>query len=112
MDSVTIFGAKYLFVAVVLIYILIWAQANKKIRIELIASAITSGIIAAIADKIGGKLYYDPRPFVSHHLHPLIAHAADNGFPSEHTLFSMTLASVIFFYRPRWGILAMVIALL
>src|SRR5437868_2048548 len=106
MDFVIKFCAKYLFVAVVLIWLLVWAQSSKKNRIRLVVSSITAGIIAIVLDKISAKLFYDPRPFVAHQLKPLIAHAADNGFPSEHTLFSATLAAVLFFYRPRLAVLA------
>jgi undecaprenyl-diphosphatase len=37
----------------------------------------------------------DPRPFTQG-VHPLFPHAADNGFPSEHALFSFTLAFLSF----------------
>lgn len=111
MDSIIIFGAKYLFILVVLLLIITWLQANKKLKKEILTAAVMAGIIAVILDKICSKIYYDPRPFVSHNLHPLVAHAADNGFPSEHTLFSITLATIVFFYRPKLGVLAFAVAL-
>ncbi|MGH7157096.1 MAG: phosphatase PAP2 family protein [Candidatus Saccharimonadales bacterium] len=111
MDSLIIFCGKYLFVALPLLVLLAWAQANKKYKIELPVAVIIAGIIAVILDKLGSKLYYDPRPFVTHHLKPLIAHAADNGFPSEHTIFTITLATVLIFYRPKLGTLAFIIGL-
>lgn len=72
---------------------------------------VIAGVLAVILDKLGGMLYYDPRPFVSRHITPLITHAADNGFPSEHTVFTMTLSAVLIFYRRRLGILSFVLAL-
>lgn len=111
MDSLIIFGAKYLFIAVVLLWILAWLQAGRAHKKQIAAATAIAVIVAAILDKIGSKLYYDPRPFVSQHLHPLINHAADNGFPSEHTLFSMTLAAAIFFFRPKVGLAAAAVAL-
>jgi undecaprenyl-diphosphatase len=63
-------------------------------------------------DKLGSKLYYDPRPFVTHAVKPLVAHTADNGFPSEHTLFSFTFAIVIFLFRRKLGWLALALGLL
>ena len=112
MHSLIIFGAKYLFVAVILLWLIAWLQAGRRLKMHMVSSTIIGLIIAAILDKIGDKLYYDPRPFVTHHIQPLVAHAADNGFPSEHTLFSATLAAAIFFYRPRYGILTFIIALI
>lgn len=112
MDSVIIFCAKYLFIAVVLLYLLALIQASRKHQRALIISLIVAGIIAIILDKLAGKLYYDPRPFVSHNLKPLIQHSADNGFPSEHTAFSMTIGILLSFYRRRLGGLAVLIALI
>jgi len=111
MDAIIVFCAKYLFAAVALLYLLALIQASRKHQRALVLAFIISGIIAVILDKLGGKVYYDPRPFVSQHLTPLIQHSADNGFPSEHTVFSMTTALLLTFYRRRLGAAAIVIAL-
>jgi undecaprenyl-diphosphatase len=111
MDSIIIFCAKYLFVAVTLIFIYAWLVAPRRYKWETAWAAIFAGFLALIFKEAASKFYYDPRPFVSHHLHPLIAHAPDNGFPSEHTIFCITLASVLFFYRPKLGVLAFLIGL-
>ncbi len=57
-------------------------------------------------------LYYDPRPFVAQHIHPLFAHAADNGFPSDHAALTMFLAVCVLFYSRLWGGALVVNALL
>ena len=112
MDNLIIFGAKYLFVVVVLIYGLALWQASPKHRKQLLVGLVVAGIIAVILDKIGGKLFYDPRPFVTHHIKPLVAHSADNGFPSEHTILTFAIGSLIAAFRPKLGGLALVLALL
>jgi undecaprenyl-diphosphatase len=112
MDNLIIFCAKYLFIIVVLLFLLAWAQAGKKHKLEMALAIITAGVIAVILDKLSSKLYYDPRPFVTHHLKPLVTHAADNGFPSEHTLFTITLSTVLIFYRPKLAKLSFALALL
>ncbi len=112
MDSLIIFGAKYLFIFIILIVLIAWLQAGSKLKKEMFLVGLLAGIIAVALDKLSSKLYYDSRPFVTHNIKPLIAHAADNGFPSEHTLFSFTLAAVIFFYRPRLGMAAAIVALM
>lgn len=109
MDQIIIFCAKYLFVAILLLFIVAWLQASKTHKKQLLLTVIIAVIIAAILDKLGGKLYYDPRPF-THGIKPLITHSADNGFPSEHTLFSMTIAGVIALYRRRLGGIALAVA--
>ncbi len=70
-------------------------------RWQLAAAVVIAGVIALALSKIAGALYYHPRPFVVQHIKPLIPHASDNGFPSEHTLLAMTLGTVVYYYRPR-----------
>jgi len=41
---------------------------------------------------------------VTEHVAPPFAHAADNGFPSDHTLLSMFLAARVFWYSRRWSV--------
>lgn len=106
MDSLIIFGAKYLFIIVVLIFCAAWLLAPRKTKVNMAVAIVLAAIIAGILDKLTSKLFYDPRPFVTHHITPLVSHAADNGFPSEHTLFTFVIATVLYFYRPRLGILA------
>ena len=112
MDSVIIFGAKYLFVAALVIYVLAIAQASPKHRKALVLTLISAGILAVIMDKLAGKLYYDPRPFVTHNVKPLVSHSADNGFPSEHTILTATLSAALIYYRRRLGAASFLIALL
>jgi len=49
---------------------------------------------------------------VSHHLLPLIPHAADNGFPSDHALLAAFLAFTMFLYSRRASLLLLIIAVL
>jgi undecaprenyl-diphosphatase len=112
MHSLIIFGAKYLILAVVLLWIMAWLQASRHHKKQLVWAAITAVILAAILDKIASKIYYDPRPFTTHHIQPLVSHVADNGFPSEHTLFGVTVAVALIFYRPKLGSAALILALI
>lgn len=112
MDSIIIFCAKYLFLAVILILVFTWLKEGKNKKIELMTATVTAGILAYVLMKIAGHLYYDPRPFVTQHIKPLVAHGADNGFPSEHTVFTMTLTSVIYFYNKHLGYIAVIITLI
>jgi undecaprenyl-diphosphatase len=57
-----------------------------------------AGTIALV--KIAGTLFVEPRPFVVEHLHPLVAHAPDNAFPSDH-LAACGLACAYLFVRSR-----------
>ena len=81
-----VFCAKYLFVVppLLLLYAL-WRADNATRRQTILRGLIALGVAGGLA-KGGGALYDEPRPFAALHLVPLIPHAADNGFPSDHTL--------------------------
>lgn len=110
MDQAIIFGGKYLFLTVPIIFIVAWIQSGKKQKKQLTLALVLAILLAGILDKIAGKLFYDTRPFVTQGIKPLIQHSADNGFPSEHTLFCFTIATIIFFYRRNLGIVALIIS--
>ncbi len=97
--------AKYFYLVIVLLGVIF--VATKFIQKEkgvAMFSIITLPLILIIA-KISGIIYYDPRPFVVRHFIPLVAHAADNGFPSDHALLSFAIASVIFVYNKKIGLI-------
>src|SRR5260370_42636289 len=52
--------------------------------------------VVYILSMLGGALYYDPRPFVVGHFTPLIPHKPNNGFPSDHVLWSAATAAIVF----------------
>lgn len=112
MDTLMILFAKYLYLLIILgavIYGLF--QPREKQKSMLILTVIALPVIYMVA-KIGSHLYYDPRPFVTMHIKPLIPHAPDNGFPSDHTLISAAFASILFVFNKKWGIIAFIFALL
>lgn len=115
MDLIFIFGAKYLFVASVLIagiYFLRqpWATKRKMVIFGIIAM-VAIYVVALIA----GHVYYNARPFVVDHTTPLIPHAPDNGFPSDHVLLVSAIAAIMYVFHRRisWGlwILAILVAI-
>jgi undecaprenyl-diphosphatase len=112
MDSVVIFCAKYLFLVAILILGFVWLKATRAKKIELMGAVVITGIIAYALMKFAGWLYYDPRPFVTQHIKPLVAHGADNGFPSEHTVFTMAISTVIYCYNKQLGVAAFIITLI
>jgi undecaprenyl-diphosphatase len=101
MNSVIIFCAKYVFVLVILGLALAWLKTAKNLKVQFIAATIVAGGIAFILSRIASHLYYDPRPFVAQHVKPLIAHPADNGFPSDHALLTMTLTAITYFFNKK-----------
>ena len=110
MDALIIFCAKYLIVVSVIIAVVYVAVAPKRQRFTLflIASVVSSWVVG----KLLGFVWYDPLPFVVDHTKPLFDHVADNGFPSDHMLIATALATAVFFYNRRLGVLLGILALL
>jgi undecaprenyl-diphosphatase len=110
LQAVIVFCASYLIWVVVAAAVAFIYFA--KDRLGYIAVTLASGALAWGIAKALAALWYDPRPFVVGHFTPLIAHAADNGFPSDHALLSGVLASAVFAYDRRWGAALWLCALL
>jgi len=101
MHELIILSAKYLFLFVIAGIGVTWLLVPKDQKLKAALSIIAAGVIAVVLSRIASKLYYDPRPFVTEHVKPLIAHANDNGFPSDHALLTMTLTAIAYFYNKK-----------
>lgn len=112
MDSIIIFGAKYLYLAVVILALFYLLILPKKESSRVIVAALIALPLSYLVAKGLSALYYDPRPFVVGQFVPLIPHAPDNGFPSDHTLFVSAIAAVIFAFERRLGLALFVVAAL
>ena len=112
MSTLIIFGAKYL-IFVLIAIALVWfvRQAREKQK-QIAIFAIITLPAAYLVAKISSMFYYDPRPFVIGNSTPLISHVADNGFPSDHTLLSAAIASVVYYFDKKVGVILFVLALL
>lgn len=112
MNSLIVIVAKYfVFISVVAVGVY-WLSAKVSIKLSLGWHLIAGGILALALSVLAGHLYYDPRPFVTHHLVPLFPHAADNGFPSDHALLASFLAFTMFLYSRRAGVFLLILAVL
>ncbi len=111
-SDVIIFGAKYLYLVIVIAALVYLLLVPKKRSSEIIVAALISLPLTYIMAKCLSALYYDPRPFVVGNFVPLIPHAPDNGFPSDHTLLSAAVAAVIFSFEKRWGTALFIVAFL
>lgn len=109
---IIIYSAKYLFLVSIVIFLIYLWKTSKKNRIAIIQLTIISFPITWLTAKILSFLIFDPRPFVVDHVTPLIPHVADNGFPSDHTLITMAIASVVFAYNRKIGSVLIILALI
>jgi len=111
MDFLIIFIANYVLWFVILAALLTGYKAKRSEQIKMVRLAIIAFPLAYIIAKIGEHFYYDPRPFMVDHVKPLFPHAPGNGFPSDHTLLTMAIASVLFTYNKKLGIVFGVLSL-
>jgi len=112
LDSLVIFGAKYLlFVVVVIAFVYFLRQPSDKQKQLAVFGLITCALVFIVA-RIASQLYYDPRPFVIGHFSPLVPHVPDNGFPSDHTLLASAIATVIFYFNRKVGVALSALAVL
>lgn len=112
MDTVIAAAAQYGFVASIALAAALWLRLPRREKWELLVAGLVGGVICLGLIKLGGALFYDPRPFVTQHIAPLFAHPADNGFPSDHTVFTMFVAFSVLYYSRRWGAVLIAVSLL
>ena len=96
-DSVIAWLANYLLWVMAAGAVAYWVfRENRAGKITLAASAIIGLGLTLVFIAIAARLHTDPRPFVQNpRLHPLIAHSADNGFPSDHSAAAGLIATLI-----------------
>ena len=104
--DVTVFGAGTLIfidavAAAIALALLLYRKPGSTILRWTVAAVLTL-LLSFLGAQIAAALYNDPRPFVVGHYRPLIAHAADNGFPSDHSLLAAAIVAVVAFARWLW----------
>lgn len=112
MHSVIRVVGQYFFLISIAIVALYWLRSRRDVKVSLGWRLVAGGAVALALDDVAGRLYYDPRPFVTHQLVPIIPHAADNGFPSDHALLTAFLAFTMLLYSRRLALVLFLNALL
>jgi undecaprenyl-diphosphatase len=110
LDRFFIFGANELifitfFISLVLI--LLGGLKERKAFLFLLIGLL----IAEILIKITHIFYFEPRPYVTLNLVPLIKHVPDAAFPSEHTTMAAAVAFASFFAKSKYALLFIILML-
>lgn len=106
------FLANKLMVVSVIALILLFFTLRAKDRKALLLRIAVAGVIAVLLAKLGGFLFYNPRPFVVGHFTPYFPHGNENGFPSEHTIVAGLIAFIVLTYNRRLGYILLSIAII
>jgi undecaprenyl-diphosphatase len=115
-DTLIAWLANYLLWVMAVVAVVFWLRnENRSGKVELAASAVVGLVLTFALIKLLAHLHSDPRPFVQNpHLHPLISHSADNGFPSDHSAIAGLIATLVALRNRVWGlglaVLAIVVA--
>ena len=107
-----IFGAKYLLWVLIGMAFIWFLKQPRERQKRIIFFAITAFPVIYAVSRIVAGFYYNPRPFVVDNFTPLIPHEPNNGFPSDHTLLSAAVATVIYPLSKKVGAISWVMAIL
>ncbi|MBX4206346.1 phosphatase PAP2 family protein [Candidatus Parcubacteria bacterium] len=110
MDTLTILTAKYLIILSPLLAMYALYKAPVEKRREIVIFGAITLPLAYVLALIARHFWYDPRPFVVSGVTPLIPHAADNGFPSDHVLSAAALAAVVGYFNRKLAAILWLIA--
>ncbi len=101
--DLTIFAAQYLvYIEAMVTFAAVAFVLRRQPPLEILRWVLVvglTGVVAEVFAQIGGALFVDPRPFAAGHYHPLVAHIADNGFPSDHGLLAAFLVACVIVVR-------------
>lgn len=102
--------ATYTLFLVLLIAAGAWLTLDRPQKVEFVVAGVLALLVVGVLIAVTSALWTDPRPFTVDGVAPAIAHAADNGFPSDHTAAAAAVAGLVLAYRRRIGILLVVLA--
>ena len=112
MNEIIVFVASYVYLIAIALFAGYFFYASKEVRRRFLFLSFFVLPLSYLFGLVAKHLYYDPRPFVVLHITPLFAHAADNGFPSDHALLMGALAAIVTVFDRRIGITLWVLAFL
>jgi len=102
--------ATYTLFLVLLIAAGAWFTLDRPRKVELVVAGVAALAVVGVLIVVSSMIWTDPRPFVVDGVAPAIAHAADNGFPSDHTAAAAAVAGLVLVHRRRIGTLLVLLA--
>ena len=111
-DTFFILSAKYLFILPAVIFGIYFLKQPRQAQKHILMFALPSLLLTYLMALVAGHFYNDPRPFVVGHFTPLVPHAPDNGFPSDHALLVSAVAAIGTSLNYKLGIVLWVFVLI
>jgi undecaprenyl-diphosphatase len=111
LDALMIFGASWLIFCWPLLLLLVWGVPLSwrkrplrpgeagilQERRALVVWVAQACLLAYGLNLLIEHVLFEPRPFIGHTVHLLIAHAADASFPSDHAAWSFAVVGMVLF---------------
>ena len=102
LDQLMIFGAEYLIILAFILIFLIAFKGKTKERKALILALFSLPILVIII-KFIHLFFYEPRPYVTLDISPLIAHEENASFPSRHITIMSAIAFSYIYFKSKWS---------
>ena len=95
----------------VLAFVLIAGRRRQDVRRAVVAAGLSAGLGLLVAQVVA-RLVDRPRPFVAHPhaVHLFAHHAADAGFPSDHTTAAFAIGTALVLRFRGWGVAVLLLA--
>jgi len=101
MEIIVVFIARYLYIVSLAVAAIYFFWQPRHVQKSMAMCGVSVATLAFVLSRIAAHIWYDPRPFVAGHFMPLVAHVADNGFPSDHALLAGTVAAALWFQNKK-----------
>jgi len=112
LDSLAIFFAEY-FGYILIFFLLLFLVRNFKKYWLMVFQAFGAAVLSRfVITEIIRWLWYRPRPFVENNIISLLPHELEASFPSGHAAFYFAIATIIYFYNKKIGLLFFLAAFL
>ncbi len=111
MDLFTVFAAENLVAFIMLgsVFVIVFSGEKRIKLVYLLAVALPLGYALA---RLAGLFFIHNQPFAIEGFEPLVPHAVDNAFPSDHTVISGVFALTAFLANRRIGLVLWTLTLL
>jgi undecaprenyl-diphosphatase len=112
-DAVMKASAQYvIYVVFAVLAVLCLLRLRQRAFRQVVCTLAALGV-TFIVGLVGAAAYSEKRPFQTHRVHQLVAHAGGQSFPSDHTTAAFGIAlAVLVFLSWRWGAALFLVAVL
>lgn len=111
-DDIMEFCAQDIVFVMIAILGILWLTGRKDNQKAVFFASLATCVALAVGAMIISPAVHHPRPFATHQVHQLVAHAADNSFPSDHSTLAFSIALSVLLVKRRMGIMLLGLAVI